>query len=62
MDALGGHMFVNLIALALRSKILAYMRKSGLPKKYSIKKLLLELRKMRKVILQDNKCHNADNG
>ena len=48
-------MFVNLIAIAIRSRILAYMRSSGLLKKYSVEKMLLELHRLRKVILQDGK-------
>ncbi len=55
MDTLRGEMFVNLIAIALRSRILGYMRESGLQKKYSVEKMLLELHKLRKVILQDKK-------
>lgn len=55
METLKGHMFVNLIALAIRSHILADMRLSGLQKKYSVEKMLLELHKLRKVILQDGK-------
>lgn len=55
MDALRGEMFVNLIAIAIRSRILSYLRLSGLLKKYSVEKMLLELRKLRKVILQDGK-------
>ena len=53
MDALRGEMLVNLIAIAIRSRILEYMRSSGLLKKYSVEKMLLELHKLRKVILQD---------
>lgn len=55
MDTLRGVMFVNLIALALRSRILEDMRSCGLLKKYSVEKMLLELHKLRKVILQDKK-------
>ena len=55
MDVLRGEMFVNLIAIAIRSRILAYMRSSGLLKKYSVEKMLLELHKLSKVILQDGK-------
>jgi transposase len=55
MDALRGEMFVNLVAIAIRSRILAYMRSSGLLKKYSVEKILLELHKLRKVILNDGK-------
>ena len=55
MDALRGEMFVNLIAIAIRSRILEYMRSSGLLKKYSVEKMLLELHKLRKVILNDGK-------
>jgi transposase len=55
MDALRGHMFVNLIALAIRSRVLADMRSSGLLKKYSVEKMFLELHKLRKVILHDGK-------
>ena len=55
MDALRGELFVNLIAIAIRFRILEYMKLSGLLKKYSIEKMLLELHKLRKVILQDGK-------
>ncbi|MGP6238841.1 IS1634 family transposase [Cuniculiplasma sp. SKW4] len=55
MDALRGEMFVNLIAIAIRSRILEYMRSSGLLKKYSVEKMLLELHKLRKVILNEGK-------
>jgi hypothetical protein len=51
MDALRGEMFVNLIAIAIRFRILEYMRSSGLLKKYSLEMILLELHKLRKVIL-----------
>ena len=55
MDALRGEMFVNLIAIAIRSRILAYMRSSGLLKRYSVEKMILELHKLRKVIMHDGK-------
>ena len=55
MDALRGEMFVNLIAIAIRSRILAYMRSSGLLKRYSVEKMILELHRLRKVILQDGR-------
>jgi hypothetical protein len=48
-------MFVNLILIAIRSRIQEYMRSSSLPKKYSVEKMLLELHKLRKVILNDGK-------
>ena len=48
-------MFVNLISIAIRSKILAYARSSGLPKKYSVENMILELQKLRKVLLQDDR-------
>lgn len=55
MDALRGEMFVNLIALSLRSRNLTYMRSSGILKKYSVEKVLLELHKLRKVIQKNSK-------
>ena len=55
MDALRGELFVNLIAIAIRFRILEYMKLSGLLKKYSIEKMLLELHKLRKVILNGGK-------
>ena len=55
MDALRGEVFVNLIAIAIRFRILEYLRSSGLLKKYSVEKMLLELHKLRKVILNDGK-------
>ena len=48
-------MFVNLIAIDIRSRILAYMRSSALLKRYSVEKMILELRKLRKGILHDGK-------
>ncbi len=55
MDALRGEMVVNLITIAIRSRILEYMRSSGLLKNYSVEKMLLELHKLRKVILNGGK-------
>ena len=55
MDALRGEMVVILIAIAIKSRILEYMRSSGLLKKYSVEKMLLELHKPRKVILNEGK-------
>ncbi len=55
MDALKGEMIMNLIAITDRYRILRYMRPSGLLKKYSVEKMLLELYKFSKVILQDKK-------
>ena len=46
-------MFVNLISIAIRSRILTYMRSSGLLKKYSVEKRLLELHKLSNVIMHD---------
>ncbi len=46
---------VQIIALAIRSRVLADMRSSGLLKKYSVEKMFLELHKLRKVILHDGK-------
>ncbi|MHB8395585.1 MAG: IS1634 family transposase [Thermoplasmataceae archaeon] len=55
LETLRGELFVNLIALAIRSRVSLRMRDSGLMKKYSVEKMLLELQKIRKVILQDGK-------
>ena len=55
MDALRGEMFANLIAIAIRSRILPFMRSSGLLKRYSVEKMILESHKLRKVILHDGK-------
>ena len=44
---------MNLISIAIRSRILAYMRSSGLLERYSAEKMILELHKLRKVILHD---------
>ena len=55
METLNGHLFVNLISLAIRTMIIREMRSSGLIKKYSVEKMLLELHKIRKVILQSGK-------
>ncbi len=53
METLRGEMFVNLITLAIRSRMLHDMRTSGLLKSYSVEKMLLELHKLRKAKLQD---------
>ena len=58
MNAPMGERFVDPIAIAIRSGILAYMRSSGLLKRYSVEKMILELHKLRKVILQGD--HNRD--
>ena len=55
METLRGEMFVNLITLAIRSRMLQDMRASGLLKNYSVEKMLLELHKLRKIKLQDRK-------
>ena len=55
MDAPIGERFVNSIAFALRSRILTYMRSSGLLEKYSVEKTLLELHRLRNVILRSSK-------
>lgn len=52
MDALIWESFVNLIAIAMRSKILTYMRSSGPLKRYFIERVILELHKLREVILE----------
>ena len=46
---------MNLISIAKRSRVLEYIISSGLLKKYSVEKMLLELHKLRKVILNDRK-------
>ena len=55
METLRGEMFVNLITLSIRSRMLQDMRASGLLKNYSVEKMLLELHKLRKIKLQDRK-------
>ena len=55
MYALRREMFVNLILIAIRSRIQEYMRSSIFPKKYYVEKMLLELHKLRKVILHVGK-------
>ncbi len=52
---LKGHLFVNMIALAMRSQILGEMKKTDLAERYSMEKLFLELHKVRKVKLQNGK-------
>lgn len=46
-------MFVNIVTIAIRTRILAYIGSSGLLKRYSLEKTVLELRKLRKVSLHD---------
>ena len=46
---------MNLISIAKRSRVLEYIISSGLLKKYSVEKMLLELHKLRKVIVNDGK-------
>ncbi|MEM5784778.1 MAG: hypothetical protein QXF15_03520, partial [Candidatus Aenigmatarchaeota archaeon] len=47
--------FVNFIALILRHKLLKMIYESELPKNYSVEKLLLELGKIRKIVLANGK-------
>ncbi|MEM3858853.1 MAG: hypothetical protein QW478_05545 [Candidatus Micrarchaeaceae archaeon] len=55
-----GHLCVNLIALLIRSRIISKMRSSVLQKKYSEEKMLLELYKLRNVVLQDGKKNTME--
>lgn len=55
MDTLKGHLFVNLIALTVRSHIIKIMGKTKLIERYSLENMLLELHKIRKVRLQNNR-------
>ncbi|MEM4058678.1 MAG: hypothetical protein QXZ12_08170 [Thermoplasmata archaeon] len=48
-------LFVNFIALILRHKLLKMIYESELPKNYSVEKLLLELGKIRKIVLANGK-------
>lgn len=45
--------YVILTSVTIRSRILAYVRSSCLLKRYSVGKMLLELHKVMKLILQD---------
>ncbi len=55
LETLRGILFVNIVALAIRSAILTEMKKTDLGSRYSIEKILLELHKVRKVKLQNGK-------
>ena len=55
LETLRGILFVNIVALAIRSAILTEMKKTDLASRYSIEKILLELHKVRKVKLQNGK-------
>ena len=55
LETLRGNLFVNMVSLAIRSAILAEMKKTDLANRYSIEKILLELHKVRKVKLQNCK-------
>ncbi|MEM3860673.1 MAG: hypothetical protein QW478_14970 [Candidatus Micrarchaeaceae archaeon] len=55
METLNGHLFVNLITMAIRTMIINDMRSSRLLKKYSMEKMFLELHKLRKVVPQYGK-------
>jgi hypothetical protein len=51
MDATRREMFLNLISIAIWARILTKIRSSGLLNKYSVEKIVLDLHKMRNVIL-----------
>lgn len=53
LETLRGILFINIVALAIRSAILTEMKKTDLASRYSIEKILLELHKVRKVKLQN---------
>ncbi|MGC9124060.1 MAG: IS1634 family transposase, partial [Thermoplasmata archaeon] len=55
IESLNGLLFINFIALILRQKLLKMMYDSKLSKKYSVEKLLLELSKIRKIVLANGK-------
>jgi len=50
-----GMIFVNFLALILRFRLLRMLKSSGLIEEYSIPKLILELSKVKKVVLADGK-------
>ena len=52
MEILKGHLFVNLIALTIKSRMLFEMKTNGLSDIYSIEEMLLELHKLRMIKLQ----------
>jgi transposase len=55
IESLNGLLFINFIALILRHKLLKMMYDSKLSKKYSVEKLMLELSKIRKIVLANGK-------
>ena len=50
-----GMIFVNFLALILRFRLLRMLKSSGLIEEYSIPKLILELSKIKRVVLADGK-------
>jgi len=52
MEILKGYLFVNIIALTIRSRMLFEMKTNGLSDIYSIEEVLLELHKLRMIKLQ----------
>ena len=52
-STLRGYLFVAFLALILRMKLMNMMLKAGLSKRYSVDGLLLELEKIKVMILPD---------
>ena len=50
-----GFLFMSFLSLIIRMRLLNRMKSTGLLKKYTIEKMLLELEKLRKVQLSNNK-------
>jgi len=55
IETLNALFFINFIALILRHRLLKIMLEKELLKKYTLKKLMLELGKIRKIILVNGK-------
>jgi len=53
-ETLKGIVFINLLALIIRMKIMNILKQSGLTKEYSFEKMLLQLEKI-KAIVYDNR-------
>ncbi len=55
MDAVEGRMFVKFLSLILHASLCDTMREKGLFKKYTIREVIYELKKLRVVEMDDGK-------
>ncbi len=59
-DVVRGMIFVTFLALVLRTRLMAKMKKTGVVKYYSIPALLLELSKIRRIELSDGMFYTTE--